>query len=95
MVSFLLPFREGRFKILFTYGMDDIASNLYFLSEVQNGIDAAKKKLTKISLFGIERKMATWIKYIEQDSQEEDLRQEVWKVWKTLYKSEERKPRKW
>ena len=27
------PFREGRFKILFNHGLDDIYSNLYFLSE--------------------------------------------------------------
>jgi len=90
-----IPLREGRFKILFDYGLDDIASNLYFLSESQNGIAKAKGKTALIEFKGEQKKMSTWIKQIETDNLEEELRQEVAKLWKKLYQSEDRKPRKW
>lgn len=89
------PFREGRFKILFDYGIDDIASNLFFLAEVQHGIDAAQKKLTKVNLFGEEHKQSWWIKHIEENNLEEDLRKEVWRVWQVVYAPEERKTRRY
>lgn len=89
------PFREGRFKILFNYGLDDIASNLYFLSEVQNGPQAAKNKSTKIKFLGQEMKMSSAIGYIEDNNLEEDLKKEVWEIWQKIYETEERKPRKW
>jgi len=87
------PFREGRFKILFDYGLDDIASNLHFLSEVQSGKDAAKKKLTKIDLFGQQHKMSWWIDYIEKENKEEELRKETYRVWKIAHTPEKRKTR--
>ncbi|MHA1591485.1 MAG: hypothetical protein ACTSUP_03340 [Candidatus Heimdallarchaeaceae archaeon] len=89
------PFREGRFRILFDYGLDDIWSNLYFLSEDQNGEAAAKKKLTKVKFAEKEGKISTLVRYVEENCLEETLIQEVWKVWRRLYKAEERKPRKW
>lgn len=88
------PLREGRFKILFDYGIDDIASNLYFLSECQNGPQNAKKKSTTIAFNGEEKKMSTWINEIEENNLEETLRQEVYKTWQELYSNtEQRKPR--
>jgi len=89
------PFREGRFKILFDYGLDDISSNLYFLSLIQNGKEAAKKKTTTIDLFGDKKKLSTWIKYIENENKEQELCEEVWKVWQEVHKTEDRKPRVW
>lgn len=89
------PFREGRFKILFDYGLDNISSNLYFLSLVQNGKDASKKKTTTIELFGEKKKMSTWIAYIEDGNKEQELREEVWKVWQDVHKTENRKQRVW
>lgn len=90
-----IPFREGRFKIVFSYGLDDIATSLYFLSEVQNGIDNARKKLTMISFMNEEKKLATWVNHIERDNLEDKLVEEVHRVWKQLYKAEDRKPRCW
>ena len=63
--------------------------------KIREGITSDHKTVIQIA-----KSLDDWfnddgIKYIEQDSQEEELQQEVWKVWKTLYKSEERKPRKW
>jgi len=89
------PFREGRFKILFDYGLDDIASNLFFISEEQNGKDDAKKARTKIKLFGEEHTLKTWVKYIEEGNLEEDLRKEVWTLWQKVYETEQRKVREW
>lgn len=89
------PFREGRFKILFNHGIDDIDTNLYFLSEVANGPKKAKNKSQKLQLWGEEKKRSSWIKVIEEDNLEEDLRQEVWTQWQELYKTEPRKSRVW
>ena len=90
-----IPFREGRFKILFSYGLDDIASNLYFLSEYQNGEKDAKLISTLIEFRGERKKLKTWIKYIEENNWEEDLIQEVEKLWHVVYAPEDRKSRRW
>jgi recombination protein RecA len=89
------PFRECRFKILFDYGLDDIASNVYFLAFDQLGEKGAKGKMEKVKIFGEEHTQAQWIKAIEAENREEDLKQEVWRVWKEVYKTEQRKPRTW
>jgi len=89
------PFREGRFRIMFDYGMDDICSNLCFLAGAQHGPEAAAKVMTKISLFGTERTRKSWVKHIEDENLEEELRQEVWKAWQIRYKGEARKGRVW
>lgn len=89
------PFRECRFKISFDYGLDDIASNIYFLALDQLGEKRAKGKIEKVKIFGEEHTQPQWIKIIETENREEDLKQEVWKVWKEMYKTEQRKPRVW
>lgn len=89
------PFREGRFRIMFDYGMDDVCSNLCFLVDVRHGPEAALKVMTKISLFGKERTRKSWVKHIEDENLEEELRQEVWKAWQKRYKGETRKSRVW
>jgi recombination protein RecA len=89
------PFKQGRFKIIFDYGLDDISSSLYFLSLVQNGKDDAKKKTTKVKVFGEEKKISTWVKYIEKENKEQELQKEFWKVWVELHKPDDRKPRVW
>ncbi len=90
-----IPFREGRFKISFDYGLDDISSNLYFLAFHQLGEKQAKDKVSKLSLFGEERTQSLWVKHVEENNLEEDLRQEVLRVWGEIHKIEERKPRTW
>lgn len=89
------PFREGRFKILFDYGIDDIATNLYFLTFHTLGEKKAKEKTAKLELFGEEHTQAEWIKIIERDGREQDLRAEVYKLWQEIYKIDQRKPRVW
>lgn len=95
------PFREGRFKILFNWSLDDIDSNLYFLSECRNGKDKAKNKTQTVglspgSLWGTEpHTRKYWIKKVEAENLEEDLRKAVWQEWQNQYKTDPRKPRKW
>jgi len=95
------PFREGKFKILFDLGLDDIDTNLYFLSEIQNGKDKAKNKTQTMeispgSLWGTEpHTRKYWIKKIEAENLEEDLRKAVWQEWQNQYATDPRKPRKW
>jgi len=88
------PFREGRFRILFDKGLDDISSSLYFLSECQNG-SKAKNKTQTLKLWGEEHTRKHWVNKIEEENLEEDLRKEVWKVWQEQYKTEPRKSRVW
>lgn len=90
-----IPYREAEFKIQFDYGMDDIETNLFFLSKIQNGVAKAEKKLTTIKLFGDEKKLSTWVSHIEDNNLEDELRKEVFNVWTEFYKPEPRKPRKW
>lgn len=87
------PFRDGQFKILFDYGMDDISSNLYFLSLVQNGKAKAKNKTQHIHLWDEDKQMKSWVTKIEAENLEEKLREEVWKVWQEAHKPSDRKPR--
>lgn len=90
------PFREGMFKILFSkYGLDDIGSSLFHISELQNGPKEAKGKTTKIKLWKEEKTIGAWIKHIEENNLEEKLREELWVLWQEEYKTEERKPRVW
>lgn len=44
------PFRSGKFKILFDYGMDDVVSNLSYLASIKSGIDASYKLTTPVEL---------------------------------------------
>jgi recombination protein RecA len=90
-----VPFREGRFKISFDYGLDNISSNLYFLTFHQLGEKQARDKTSKLNLFGEERTQNLWTKYIEENNKEEELKQEVWKVWNEVHKTEQRKARVW
>jgi len=89
------PFREGMFRIMFDYGMDDIGSNLVFLAQCQHGMDAAMKVMTKIKFQDTERTRKSWVKHVEDENLEEELRQAVWVHWQELHKSEVRKPREW
>ena len=89
------PFRDGRFKILFNHSLDDIDSNLYFLSEIQNGSQKAKNKTQKMTLWGEEMTRRVWIKKIEEGNLEEKLRETVWAEWQEQYKTDPRKLRSW
>lgn len=44
------PFRSGKFKILFDYGLDDITTNLSFLAEIEKGIEDSYKMTTAVKL---------------------------------------------
>lgn len=44
------PFRKGKFKIIFDYGMDDIVSNLSYLALVKSGVDPSYKLTTSVVL---------------------------------------------
>ena len=88
-----IPFRECRFKVSFDYGIDDIASSIYFLMFHQQGEKAAREKTSKLKLFDQEMTQRNWIKHIEDNSLEADLKKAVWEQWQTVHKTEQRKPR--
>jgi recombination protein RecA len=89
------PMRSGRIRILFDFGLDDIASSLYFISEAQNGEKEAKTKGAEIEIWGEKKIMSNWIKKIESENLEDKLKEEVAKLWKQVYKTEVRKQRVW
>jgi hypothetical protein len=63
------------------------------LSEIQNGKDKAKNKTQKMELWGEEHTRKYWIKKVEEENQEEDLRQLIWEQWQKQYETEPRKIR--
>ena len=85
------PFREGDFRIIFDYGLDDVFSNLDFLKKHQN-----REKGDKSVEFNGETKTLSYMTaYVEKEGLESKLQAEVVKVWRQLYKPSERKPREW
>ncbi len=89
------PFREGFFKILFDYGIDNIDSSLRFICQMEHGKEKSVNKTQSLTLFGEEKQMYRWTAYIEKEGLEDNLDEEVVKVWEQVYKPEERKPREW
>jgi len=89
------PLREGRFRILFDYGLDNICSNLYFLSEEMFGEKEGQKLTAKLNLFDKEMTIKAWIPYIEENNLEKKLEELVWERWQVAYRTEDRKARIW
>lgn len=90
------PFRDGSFKLMFDYGLDDIATNLAFLVYCQTGSSKeAMKGLAKVQFNGQEDTVKSWIKVVEHDNLEVQLREAVWAAWQEFYKPEDRKQRVW
>lgn len=81
------PFREGSFRILFDYGIDDTGTNIEFLKENQEEkgwYNICGKKIQSLN---------DAIEYTEDENLENDLVQEVYKRWKEIYAVVERKKR--
>jgi recombination protein RecA len=97
------PFREGEFRILFDYGIDDIGSNLEWLHENDpEQIKVPKKDRPwvfrasaadskPIDLKG--RGLNALIEKVEAENLEKCLISEVERVWKVVYMPPDRKPR--
>jgi protein RecA len=90
------PFRDGTFKLLFDYGLDDIATNLSFLAYIQSkSMTEAMKTLAKVKFKGEEMTAKGWVTRIEAENLEAELKQAVWDAWQELYKPDDRKARVW
>jgi recombination protein RecA len=88
------PFREVRFAVLFDYGVDDIRSNLEWLKEQK--VDSKLKLNGAWYAWGEERLgngLEAAIAGVEQMGIEQDIEDEVVRVWRDVYASPERKPR--
>lgn len=90
------PFRGGLFKLDYSYGLDDISTNLGLLAFCQSGeIKESMKKTAKVTFMDETMTVKSWIKKIEEEDLEDKLKEAVWEAWQDLYKAPERKPRKW
>jgi len=89
------PYREGFFRLLFDYGIDDIGTNIEWLKEVNvipynrgkydmSVLPEWKESSSKVSFDSA-------VKIIERDNLEKSLRDLVYKSWKEVYKTEKRK----
>jgi recombination protein RecA len=100
--------RGGMFLLDPRYGIDDVASNLMFFSELQNDkktlftqVKNSKGEFPRypsatIDIPGLDKKkksMVVWIKFIEKNKLEGKLRELVYKKWKELFAPEDRKKR--
>jgi hypothetical protein len=80
---------------MFDYGLDNISSNLYFISECVNGEKEGQKLTAKLDIFGKEKTVKSWVPFIEENNLEKDLEGLVWENWQKVYKSDDRKVRVW
>jgi len=102
------PFRKGKFRLLFEFGICDVSSNLVWLkewdkeeysnAEVEEVVENGKKKKRKEAayIFGGEKKksLATMVQFIEESSLEDVLRSRVEVVWHEVHSTRERKAKK-
>jgi len=96
------PYRHGRFRILWDYGIDNIASNLNFLKEHQKDEDVdikpgrkRKKKSGRILFDDVNKFMEDMILHVEKNNLEDVLDKEVSDLWFEIYKTDPRKKRSW
>jgi len=98
------PYKEGRFKILWEYGIDNIATNLDFLAsnsvtvneEDVSKSDRRKKKKTGWYEFkGTKKRLNAMIEHIEDNDLEKELEEDTAVLWFEIHKPEERKARIW
>lgn len=99
------PFRKGEFRLVFNYGIDDVATNLEWLMHTANSIkvndngmsDRRKKKQTETKswIFGDirGRGLMGLTRKVEDAGMEEEVRARVWEVWKKIYVPSDRKPK--
>jgi len=81
------PFRDGEFRLLFDYGIDDIGTNIQWLK------DACGLKGNYEILGKSFKSLDKAIDYIEENNFEKDLQKEVWNIWKQMYEKIDRKRR--
>jgi len=81
------PFREGEFRLLFDYGIDDIATNILWLKS-SLGLKGSYQCIGKSF-----RSLDDAVSYIEDNNFEVKLQKEVHKLWKEIYVKIERKGR--
>jgi len=99
------PFRSGKFRLLFDFGICDISSNLMWLKdwdkEEYSSEDKPKKsdkkeKKSSVYIFGGEKKknLATMVQFIEEQGFEDTLRSRVESVWHDVHSTRKRKDKK-
>lgn len=79
------PFREGTFRLLFDYGIDDVGTNLQFVKT---------EKLYETPDGKTFKSLNSAIDYIEKNDLEAELIEMVVELWQEIYKRQERKRRK-
>lgn len=85
-----IPYREGNFRILFNYGLDDIWSNLNFIKRYKDG--ASSKTVT---FAGETKQMSYMIAHVEKNNLEKQLQEETVAVWNEQFTIKKRKERVW
>lgn len=81
------PFREGVFRLLFDYGIDDIATNILFIKDnlgLKGSYSCCGKNFKSLD---------SAIAFVEDNNLEKELQKEVYELWKKIYTKVERKGR--
>jgi len=85
------PFRNGEFRLLWDYGIDDIGTSLQFIQANTTGLGKGTYQLPGGKrILGINRA----IHAVEDAAQEAELRAEVARLWDKTYCAEQRKPKR-
>ena len=100
------PFREGKFRLLFEFGICDVSSNLVWLKEWDKEEYASEKSSKKEEgekerkkaayVFGGEKKksLAAMVEFVEEAGLEDVLRDRVESVWHEVHSTRSRKEKK-
>ena len=86
------PFRSGKFRVLFDYGIDDISTSLLWLKEWDKEQYKKLDEENKGYVFGDTHIVALtgMVKFIEEGHLEKELRNRVQLVWNDVHKASER-----
>jgi recombination protein RecA len=85
------PFREGSFRVLFDYGIDDVASSIEWLHANDPASKKEKWEIPVLKL--VSNGLNGMCKKVEEQNLEKELVQEVQRVWDIVYAPIERKKR--
>lgn len=98
------PFRSGKFRIIFDYGIDDVGTSLDWLRDVDVEQyksltkDEREKKDEQTRIYGFgdhqEKGLDAMIKFIEDNNLEEQLRNRVAEIWRWLHSTPQRREKK-
>ena len=87
------PFREGIFRLIFDYGIDNVGTNIQWYTENSTNCPKGSFLVPCANEIATVKGLGKAIKYVEDNNLEEQVIEAVEKLWRVVYEQEERKPK--